>query len=631
MRDRQRFTGGRVVRGGRGFADRDGLCGGAQNGLLVGVQGNKAEAAAVVVGGVPAQFAKVCGADDIAFRHGRGRAGAIAVGVTLQGSACAVAILGIDALDADEGRGLVGGVARKQFLAKRQRLVVCHGQGFACGWVVRSSRGFTDRDGLRGGSQNGLLVGIQGNKAEAAAFIVGGIPAELAEVGGADDIAFRYGGGRARAVAVGVPLQGCARAGVTLGGDLLDANEGWGLVGRVAGKQFLTQRQRLVVCHRQRLTCSRIVWGSRRFADRDGLRGGSQNGLLVGVQGNKAEAAAFIVGGIPAELAKVCGADDIAFRHGGGRAGAIAVGITLQGGACAVTILGVDALDADEGWCLVGSVAGKQFLAQRQCLVVRHRQRAAHARVVRGGRGFVDADGLRGGTQNGFLIGIQRHEAEAATVIVGGIPAELVEVCGADDIAFLNGRGGARPIAVGVPLQRRARAVITLGGDLLDADEGRSLVSRVAGEQFLTQRQRLVVCHRQRVTRAGVVRHGGGFVDVDGLRLDAPIGLALTVQRHEAEAAAVVVGAVPDQTAEICGGNFLVLGNRGQRSVVGAQLQRGRSGAGALGLDAFNAHVGRGMFGILAGEGAGAQLHRLVVTGRTGHGGVVIAGRNGTR
>ena len=139
------------------------------------------------------------------------------------------------------------------------------------------------------------------------------------------------------------------------------------------------------------------------------------------------------------------------------------------------------------------------------------------------------------------------------------------------------------------------------------------------------------MCHRQRVTRAGVVRHRGGFVDVDGLRLDAVIGLALAVQRHEAEAAAVVVGAVPDQTAEICGGNFLVLGNRGQRSVVGAQMQRGRSGTGALGLDAFNAHVRRGMFGILAGERAGAQLHRLVVTGRTGHGGVVIAGRNGTR
>ena len=83
--------------------------------------------------------------------------------------------------------------------------------------------------------------------------------------------------------------------------------------------------------------------------------------------------------------------------------------------------------------------------------------------------------------------------------------------------------------------------------------------------------------------------------------------------------------------AEICGGNLLVLGNRGQRSIIGAQLQCGRSGTGALGLNAFNAHVGRGMFGILAGEGVGAQLHRLVVTGRTGHGGVVIAGRNGTR
>ena len=259
------------------------------------------------------------------------------------------------------------------------------------------------------------------------------------------------------------------------------------------------------------------------------------------------------------------------------------------------------------------------------------RQRFTDSGIVRGSRRLADRDGLCGSAQNGFLVGIQWHKAEAATVVVGGVPAQLVKVCGADDIAFRNGDGGTRSIAVGVPLQGCARASVTLGGDLFDADEGRGLVGRVSGKQFLAQRQRLVVCHRQRVTRAGVVRHGGGFVDVDGLRLDAPIGLALTVQRHEAEAAAVVVGAVPDQTAEICGGNFLVLGNRGQRSVVGAQLQRGRSGAGALGLDAFNAHVGRGMFGILAGEGAGAQLHRLVVPGSTGHGGVVIAGCDGTR
>ena len=255
----------------------------------------------------------------------------------------------------------------------------------------------------------------------------------------------------------------------------------------------------------------------------------------------------------------------------------------------------------------------------------------ASSGVVRGRRGFTDRDGLRGGPQNGLLVGVQGNKAEAAAVIVGAVPAELAEVGGADDIAFRDGRRGTGAIAVGIPLQGCARAGVTLGGDLVDADEGWCLVGRVAGKQLLAQRQRLVVRHGQRVTRAGVVRHGGGFVDVDGLRLDAVIGLALAVQRHEAEAAAVVVGAVPDQTAEICGGNFLVLGNRRQRSVVGTELQRGRSCTGTLGLDAFNAHVGRGMFGILAAEGAGAQLHRLVVTGRTGHGGVVIAGRNRTR
>ena len=385
------------------------------------------------------------------------------------------------------------------------------------------------------------------------------------------------------------------------------------------------------MCDRKWFASSGVVRGRRGFTDRDGLRGGPQNGLLVGVQGNKAEAAAVIVGAVPAELAEVRGADDIALLNGRGCGGTGPIIIPLQGGAGAVAILGRDALDADEGRGLVGGVAGKQVLTQRQRLVVCHRQWFTGGGIVRGCRGFADRDGLRGGAQNGLLIGVQRHEAEAATVVVGGVPAELAEVCRADDIAFRHGGGRARAIAIGIPLQGRARAGVTLGGDLLDADEGRSLVGSVAGKQLLAQRQRLVVCHSQRVTRAGVVRHGGGFVDVDGLRLDAVIGLTLAVQRHEAEAAAVVVGTVPDQTAEICGGNFLVLGNRRQRSVVGTQLQRGRSCTGALGLDAFNAHVGRGMFGILAAEGAGAQLHRLVVTGRTGHGGVVIAGRNRTR
>ena len=456
---------------------------------------------------------------------------------------------------------------------------------------------------------------------------MGAVPAELAEVGGADDIAFRHGGGRAGTIAVGVPLQGWTCAVAILGGDLLDADEGRGLAGRVAGKQVLAQRQRLVVRHRQRFASSGIVRGSRGFTDRDGLCGGAQNGFLVGVQWHEAEAAAFIVGGIPAELAEVCGADDIALLYGRGGA---AVGIPLQGRACAVAILGRDALDADEGRGLAGRVAGKQFLTQRQRLVVCDRQRFTCSRIVWGSRRFADRDGLRGGAQNGLLVGIQGNKAEAAAVVVSGIPADLAKVCRADDIAFLYGGGRAGAIAIGIPLQGRARAVVTLGGDLLDADERRGLAGGATRKQFLAQRQRLVVRNGQGFACTGIVRHGGGFVDVDGLRLNAVVRLALAVQRHEAEAAAVVVCAVPDQTAEICGGNFLVLGNRCQRSVVGSQLQRGRSSAGALGLDAFNAHERRGMFGILAGEGAGAQLHRLVVPGRTGHGGVVIAGCDGT-
>ena len=247
---------------------------------------------------------------------------------------------------------------------------------------------------------------------------------------------------------------------------------------------------------------------------RDGLCIGAQDGFPVGIQRHEAEAAAIIVGGVPAELAKVCGADDVALLHGRGGA---AVGLPLQGSARAVAILGVDALDADESRGLAGRVAGKQFLAESARLVVRHRQRIAHTRVVRCSRRFVDADGLCGGTQNGLLVGIQRHEAEAATVVVGGVPAELAKVCGVDDIALLNGRGCGGTGSIIIPLQGDAGAVAIQGCDALDADEGRGLVGGVAGKQVLTQRQRLVVCSRQRVARAGVVRHRGGFAHRDGL------------------------------------------------------------------------------------------------------------------
>ena len=625
MCNRQRVARAGVVRHRRGFVHRDGLRGGAQNGFPVGVQCHEAEAATVIVGGIPAELAKVCRADDIAFRYGRGRVGAVAVGIPLQGGACAVTILGGNLLDADEGRSLAGCAADEQFLAEGQSLVVRDGQRAACAGVFRRGRGFVDVDGLRLNAHVGLPGAVQGHKAEAAAFVAHGVPGQLAEVLGRDGLTDRDGRGRT----VAQQLQGRACAVMAAGLNGLDADGSRLVVLVRAGKGAFREGGRLLVGHGANDRISRVDRGGGRFVHRDGLFRRPQNGFPVGIQGNKAEAATVIVGGIPAEFAEVCRADDIAFRDGRRGTGTIAVGVPLQGRARAGVTLGGDLLDADEGWCLVGSVAGKQLLAQRQRLVVCHRQRFTGGGILRGRRGFADRDGLRGGAQNGLLVGVQRHEAEAATVVVGGIPAELAEVCGADDISFRHGGGRAGAIAVGIPLQGSTRSGVTLGGDLLDADKGWCFVGSVAGKQFLTQRQRLVVCHGQRVTRAGVVRHGGGFVDVDGLRLEAVIGLVLAVQRHEAEAAAVVVGTVPDQTAEICGGNFLVLGNRRQRSVVGTQLQRGRSGTGALGLDAFNAHVGRGMFGILAAEGAGAQLHRLVVPGRTGHGGVVIAGCDG--
>ena len=442
------------------------------------------------MGAVPAELAKVCGADDIALLNGRGCGGTGTIIIPLQGDACAVTILGVDALDADEGWCLVGGVAGKQVLTQRQRLVVCNRQRVARAGVVRHRGGFSHRDGLCIGAQNGFPVGVQRHEAEAAAVVVGGIPAELAEVFGADDIAFRHGGGRARAIAVGVTLQGSACAVAILGGDLFDADEGRGLAGGVARKQFLTQRQRLVVCHRQWVACAGIFRRGGGFVDTDGLRLNAHVGMSGAVQGHKAEAAAFVAHGVPGQLAEVFGGDGLADRDGRGRT----VAPQLQGGACTVMAAGLNGLDADGSRLVVLVRAGKGAFQEGGRLLVGHGANYRIGRIDRRGGRFVHRDGLSGSAQNGFLVGVQRHEAETAAVVVGGVPAQIAEVSGADDIAFRHGGGSTRAIAVGIPLKGRARASVTLGGDLLDSDEGRGLVGRVAGKQFLTQRQRLVVC-----------------------------------------------------------------------------------------------------------------------------------------
>ena len=318
---------------------------------------------------------------------------------------------------------------------------------------------------------------------------MGGIPAELAEVCGTDDIAFRHGRRGTGAIAVSVPLQGDACAVAILGGDLLDADEGRSLAGCAADEQFLAEGQSLVVRDGQRAACVGVLRRGRGFVDADGLRLNAHVGLSGAVQGHKAEAAAFVAHGVPGQLAEVFGRDGLADRDGHGRT----VAQQLQGGACTVMAAGLNGLDADGSRLVVLVRAGKGAFREGGRLLVGHGANDRISRVDRRGGRFVHRDGLFRCPQNGLLVGIQRHEAEAAAVIVGAVPAELAEVCRADDIAFRHGGGGARSIAVGVPLQGCARTGVTSGGDLVDADEGRGLAGRVAGKQVLAQRQRLVV------------------------------------------------------------------------------------------------------------------------------------------
>ena len=243
------------------------------------------------------------------------------------------------------------------------------------------------------------------------------------------------------------------------------------------------------MCHRQRAACAGVFRRGRGFVDADGLRLNAHVGLSGAVQGHKAEAAAFVAHGVPGQLAEVFGRDGLADRDGRGRT----VAQQLQGRACTVMAAGLNGLDADGSRLVVLVRAGKGAFREGGRLLVGHGANDRFSRINWGGRRFVHRDGLFRCPQNGLLVGVQCHEAEAAAAVVGGIPAELAEVCRADDVTFRHGRGRGGTVAIGVPLQGCARAGVTLGGDLLDANEGRGLVGRVAGKQVLTQRQRLVV------------------------------------------------------------------------------------------------------------------------------------------
>ena len=587
----------------RRFTHGDGLLAKAHDGLLLPVQRDEAEGAAFVVGTVPAQVGKIVGTDGLPGPHGfSGRGGrrdqAEGAGGPLVG------VGWVDGHDLHEGR-FAGGITAGQHAGiDGQCLVVGHQQR---GVVVvhRAFGRFVHRhglaDGLAAGIDDGHAVAVQGREAELATVVVTGIPAHQRKIGAIDDAAGLQG--LLRAVAVDVEGRP-AGVGIALRADAVDAH-----LGRTVFRGGAAQNLRLhagdaVMRHRDGAV-GRIGGRNGRFVHLHDLRRQVGQGILVGIQRDELEAATAVVAGIPADLAELGGRHDVTHLQRGEPAV-----FALQHGGRASAVLdgGIDGRDLDEGRTAGRVVAGKDGGGQGQHGVLRHDMGGRRLRIIRIVGILAYRDGL--GRPAGYVgpLRIHRHEAEAAAFGVHGVPADLVEVLGADGVARLQ----EHPVPRILDVQgRKAVGLVGVFGEGQDAHGRRATGGVLAGEQGAIDRVLCVVAGLE----AQIVRIDGGeggFVDGDGLR--GAGCLTAGVQGREAETAAVIVGAVPDETAEVGRCHHGAGGHGGQCPVFCLQVQGGRAAVGLAGIDAVDAHAtGRGRFRVLAGQGLGVDGQCLVV------------------
>ena len=386
-----------------------------------------------------------------------------------------------------------------------------------------------------------------------------------------------------------------------------------------------------------------VVGQVGRLMDGDGLQGRAGDGLLVMVQRLEGEGAAVVLGGIPGDVLEVLEADFTAFFQRG-------VGVTAlvdeQGGFCRVGVSRfIDFPDADEGRCIVGSLALEEGFTQGLLDVLTNIDGLGVAFLISGRCGcFVDGDGL--GLHLGGVVvsvaffGVDRDEAELTALGGAGVPAQLLELVGGDDLIGLHvlavqfqrarldlqdlhGTGRVIGIAAledgGVKLGGRVvghldgvlglvlgqvlgrlRVGLVLSVTLVLGVTLMGVLDRLAMLAFCrllglaaVPGGRLLIAALGRLRRRRGLLHLGRFGDGDVLRLGVGQRLGrvgiIAVHSLEADGAGLAVGGVPDQLVEVFGVDdlaflhgFAVQGQRGLVVVV-FDDEAGQLGFGALG------------------------------------------------
>ena len=269
------------------------------------------------------------------------------------------------------------------------------------------------------------------------------VPVHPAEVLCSDDVAhFQHG------AAVFSEDQGIEDAiGVVCFDDVGHLDVGWVLVYqiRVRGYQI-------------KVPGSNVEHGPA-LVDADGLLDGTRQGRALRILNrNELERAALVLRGVPDNLVEIG-----ASNHAAGRESIPVLQAHRVGGG--VAVLALNGGDAHERWCGCTVRSVEDVSADRLALVIRIGH--GYVGLVGGQRmGLVDGDGLLDRTRQGRALGVlHRNELERATLVLRGIPDNLVEIGASNHAAGREGVTTLQAHRVGGSL-----AVLALNGR--DAHEG---------------------------------------------------------------------------------------------------------------------------------------------------------------
>ena len=483
------------------------------------IQRGKADAAAIIVAGIPAHLVEFTGL----YRAVCGKVHPNAIAQHIQAGLCPGTAACFDAVDANLCRRRVAGLvvaAEGRGIHHHVGLVVRGPRPDGVGLVIWRFGQFVNGNGVCHrqpvGANDRNLVGIQRQHAEGAAIVETGVPAQLAGVFGSNGVAVvqypvglaRYAGQHQRAVAAGV------------GWRQVHDHEIRGTVPVVIAQQHAdgcggVQRVIVFTGHVEAggiaifAAVAGVGGGHRRLVHGHGLRAGSGDGVAVAVQRLEGEAAAPVAGCVPAQPAKIGSADGLAHRNRRGRCATVTAGIQLQAvGRVAGGFLRIDGRDAHLRGRPAGCFAAEDFCTQHGRLVMAHHHHLARIGVVGDGWRFLNRD--RPGERIALVIQIGKpvrvghDERDAAAFVDRGVPDQFAEIGCGNDVP--DGQGFQAAIVL---TQQQAAGRLCPAArrtDVLNADHARRQRAVGAGKQLASQIMLLVVRHGDDAGCAGVVR-----------------------------------------------------------------------------------------------------------------------------